>query len=206
MQQPSNDNKVPSAVKRLRLYRALEDCGRTDVKECIELSTVECLYVYDDNGENGAGYTKWTDKKPDNETKCFKANNTTQKEIVLLPLDNRIVTGHTVRQGGVADCALLTDKEMSFIEFKTNVYSTKFIEKHDEKAIEQLWNTYDNIITPRCKNKDIDITDKVDMDFYIVFDRELDVTAASATRLNMMVAFLEQHRLPLYFNNEKDFL
>lgn len=206
MRQLPNNNEVPSAVKRLMLCRALDDCGRIDVKGCIESSTVEYLYVYDDNKENGAGYTRWTDEKPGNETKCFKANNATRKEVVLLPLDNRIVTSHAVRQGGIADCALLTDKEMTFIEFKTNVYSTEYIEKHDKKAIEQLWNTYDKIIAPRCKNNNINITDKVDVDFYIVFDRELDVTAASATRLNMMVDFLERHGLPLYFDNEKDLL
>ena len=124
-----------------------------------------------------------------------------------MPLDNRIISGPVVKQGGVADCVVLTMDNMSFIEFKTNVTSnTDFnISAKTEDAINQLWHTYDGIISPRCLAKGVDIATMVDIEFYIVFNKELDVTSATASRLNHQMEFMRDHNLPLYFENEKNF-
>ena len=45
----------------------------------------------------------------------------------------------------------------------------------------------------------------VDIEFYIVFNKELDVTSASASRLNYQMEFMNDHHFPLYFDNEKNF-
>ena len=71
--------------------------------------------------------------------------------------------------------------------------------------MKQLWHTYDGIISPRCLAKGINIATMVDVEFYIVFNKELDVTSATASRLNQQMEFMSNHNFPLYFENEKDF-
>lgn len=94
---------------------------------------------------------------------------------------------------------------MAFVEFKTNASTTGRIESHDQKAIRQLWHTFADIIEPRCRQRKIDIKSKVSVEFYVVFDRDFDVTSASASRQAAMTEFLMQHKLPLFFANEKKF-
>lgn len=196
------NNNIPIEVKRLRLCSSLQDCGGT-VEACLKESDAKSMSIYDNEA---LGYTDWKGGDsglPD----TFIANNSDNKKLILLPLDNRIISGPKVKQGGVADCAVLTMDNMSFIEFKTNVKSNTDwnISKKTEDAINQLWHTYNEIIFPRCSAKGIDITKMVDIEFYIVFNKELDVTSASASRLNYQMEFMNDHDFPLYFNNEKNF-
>lgn len=195
-------NNIPNEVKRLRLCSSLQNCGGT-VEVCLKESNEVAMSIYDDAS---LGYTDWINGNsglPD----TFIANNAGNKKLVLLPLDNRIISGPVVKQGGVADCVVLTMDNMSFIEFKTNVTSnTDFnISAKTEDAINQLWHTYDGIISPRCLAKGVDIATMVDIEFYIVFNKELDVTSATASRLNHQMEFMRDHNLPLYFENEKNF-
>lgn len=196
------DNNIPQEVRRLRLCSSLQSCGGT-VEVCLKESNEVAMSIYDDAS---LGYTDWINGNsglPD----TFIANNAGNKKLVLLPLDNRIISGPVVKQGGVADCVVLTMDNMSFIEFKTNVTSnTDFnISAKTEDAINQLWHTYDGIISPRCLAKGVDIATMVDIEFYIVFNKELDVTSATASRLNHQMEFMRDHNLPLYFENEKNF-
>ena len=196
------DNNIPQEVRRLRLCSSLQSCGGT-VEVCLKESNEVAMSIYDDAS---LGYTDWINGNsglPD----TFIANNAGNNKLVLLPLDNRIISGPVVKQGGVADCVVLTMDNMSFIEFKTNVTSnTDFnISAKTEDAINQLWHTYDGIISPRCLAKGVDIATMVDIEFYIVFNKELDVTSATASRLNHQMEFMRDHNLPLYFENEKNF-
>ena len=196
------DNNIPQEVRRLRLCSSLQSCGGT-VEVCLKESNEVAMSIYDDAS---LGYTDWISGNsglPD----TFIANNAGNKKLVLLPLDNRIISGPVVKQGGVADCVVLTMDNMSIIEFKTNVTSnTDFnISAKTEDAINQLWHTYDGIISPRCLAKGVDIATMVDIEFYIVFNKELDVTSATASRLNHQMEFMRDHNLPLYFENEKNF-
>ena len=196
------DNNIPQEVRRLRLCSSLQSCGGT-VEVCLKESNEVAMSIYDDAS---LGYTDWINGNsglPD----TFIANNAGNKKLVLLPLDNRIISGPVVKQGGVAVCVVLTMDNMSFIEFKTNVTSnTDFnISAKTEDAINQLWHTYDGIISPRCLAKGVDIATMVDIEFYIVFNKELDVTSATASRLNQQMEFMSNHNFPLYFENEKDF-
>ena len=153
------DNNIPQEVRRLRLCSSLQSCGGT-VEVCLKESNEVAMSIYDDAS---LGYTDWINGNsglPD----TFIANNAGNKKLVLLPLDNRIISGPVVKQGGVADCVVLTMDNMSFIEFKTNVTSnTDFnISAKTEDAINQLWHTYDGIISPRCLAKGVDIATMVD--------------------------------------------
>lgn len=201
----SKDRNLPDAIKQLRLCSALRNCGRVKVEDAFDKSDDENLYVYDDDT---LGYSDWTNVEPTAFlSKTFYAQNPNRNTLVLLPLDGRIITGDHFIRGGICDCALLTDKELSFIEFKTNVSSDldKTILEHAEKAVDQLWHTYDSIINPECRRVGIDITLKVSIDFYVVFDNELGVTGARADIQNLQNEFLQEKHYPLYYQNNKQF-
>ena len=119
----SPNNILPAAITNLRLCTALQNCGAIGVANAFDKSSAENLYVYDDGS---LGYTDWTDVVPEFVSKCFVAANPNKNTIALLPLDGRILTGPSVIAGGVCDGMLLTDKEMCFIEFKTNVTSSNY--------------------------------------------------------------------------------
>lgn len=145
----SSDRTLPKAITNLRLSSALKHCGATSIEDAFDKSTACNLYVYDKLEEK---YSDWTDCQPANPAKYFRAKNPNELTLVLVPLDNRTITGRNITQQGICDCMLLTEKEISFIEFKTNVESTSYLNFIDKanNAIQQLWHTYEGIIKPRC--------------------------------------------------------
>lgn len=204
MPRPSNNTNIPTAVKKLRLCSALSDCGRISVQQAMVISTDSRLYVYDDAI---LGYSDWTNIVPSNLSETFSADNPNNTEIVLLPLDNRIITGPKVTQGGVCDCALLTVNELSLIEFKTNAktVSNKTLEQRCREASSQILHTIDGIIKPKCSQKGIDIDKKVDINAYIVFNNELNVTSVQTIFQAIAMEVLEKNKLLLFVDNKKTF-
>lgn len=204
MEQPQS-NAIPEAIKRLRLCASLKNCGHA-VEDCFKQSSAQCLYAYDDDT---LGYSDWSETiASESVSRSFIVRNDNIVEIVLLPLDGRIISGPAVTKGGVNDCAILTGKQMSFVEFKTNVTSNsdKNIEDKTNEAINQLWHTFHDIISPRCAAKGITLETAVNIDFHVVFDSNLDVTCATASRQDKQMEFLMTNGFPLYFNNEKSFI
>ena len=204
MPRPSNNTNIPTAVKKLRLCSALSDCGRISVQQAMVISTDSRLYVYDDAT---LGYSDWTNIVPSNLSETFSADNPNNIEIVLLPLDNRIITGPKVTQGGVCDCALLTVNELSLIEFKTNAktVSNKTLEQRCREASSQILHTIDGIIKPKCSQKGVDIDKKIDIDAYIVFDNQLNVTSVQTIFQAIAMEVLEKNKLLLFVDNKKTF-
>lgn len=141
----SQNKDLPNAITQLRLCAALNDCGAVGVQNAFDKSDDERLYVYDDKE---LGYVDWMNTLPEFLSKTFNAQNPNKTTLALLPLDKKIITGPNVIQGGVCDCALLTDKEMSLVEFKTDVSSTNELTslQRANEAIDQLWHTFDGII------------------------------------------------------------
>lgn len=204
MPRPSNNTNIPTAVSNLRLCSALSDCGRIGVQQAMAISTDSRLYVYDDAT---LGYSDWTNIVPSNLSETFSADNPNNIEIVLLPLDNRIITGPKVTQGGVCDCVLLTVNELSLIEFKTNAktVSNKTLEQRCREASSQILHTIDGIIKPKCSQKGIDIDKKVDINAYIVFNNELNVTSVQTIFQAIAMEVLEKNKLLLFVDNKKTF-
>ena len=200
----SQDRGLPTVIVNLRLGAALQGCGAIGVADAFDKSDAEQLYAYDDRV---LGYTDWTDVESSFVSKCFHAINPKRATIALLPLDGRIVTGASIVAGGICDGMLVSEKEVCFVEFKTNVTSTKelTILQRAQEAIEQLWHTYDGIVKPRCISKLIQIEKLVSIDFYVVFDKELEVTGAQASLMDLQNDFLEDNKYPLYFDSKKEF-
>lgn len=200
----SLNKDVPIAITNVRLCSALQNCGATGVADAFDKSSAVNLFVYDDQM---LGYADWNDIEPDFVSKCFMATNPDNNTIVLLPLDGRVLTGTSVIAGGVCDGMLLTDKEMSLIEFKTNVTSSNYktIVQRANEAVEQLWHTFDGIIKPKCEEKNRNIELLLTVDFYVVFDKDLEITAANSELMDLQIQFFDDYKFPLYFNNEKTF-
>jgi len=198
----SPDRNIPRTISNIRLGSALQNCGTTSVADAFDKSSAVQLFVYDDPV---LGYSDWMDEEPEAVSKCFKADNPNGALITLLPLDGRILTGAHITKGGVCDCMLLTQHQMSLVEFKTNVSSTnnQTITQRAEKAIGQLWHTYNDIIRPKCIAT---LEQLLAVDFYVVFDKDLDVTGAKSSLQDMQTEFLENNKYTLYLSNEKTFI
>lgn len=201
----SQNREQPNAITQLQLCMALKKCSRIGVKKAFDKSDDENLYVYDDDKLKHSDWNN--DKNAVSLSKTFNVQNPNKSTLVLLPLDGSIITKRNFIKGGVCDCALLTDKELSFVEFKTNVSSSKdlTILHSAQKATHQLWHTYDGIINTECKKIGVDIKDYVSIDFYVVFKSELEVTGVRADFQNLQYEFLMNNHYPLFFENSKQF-
>ncbi len=199
----SKDRELPEAIKNIRLGAALQDCGNRHVADAFDKSDANRLFVYDDAE---LGHTDWTDKMSVFEDKCFVAENPNRSVIALLPLDGCIITGKKIVEGGVCDGMLLTENEMCLIEFKTNVSSPNYqtIIQRANEAVGQLWHTYDAIVRPRCA-KYRNIEDVLAVEFYVVFDKTLEVTGINSELMDLQSQFLEDNKFVLYFANKKVF-
>lgn len=201
----SQDKTLPPAITKIKLSWSLQNCG-VPVKDAFDKSTAAHLYVYDDMQ---LGYSDWDGQKPEFSSKCFHVDNPGSICIALLPLDGRIITAKEIIEGGVCDCLLLTEKEMCFIEFKTNATSTETLRILDNaaKALEQLWHTYNVIIRPRSINrlKSSAELELLYVNFHVVFDRDLKVTDANSSLMDLQTQFLEDKKHSLFFDYGKTF-
>ena len=201
----SQDKTLPPAITKIKLAWSVQNCG-VPVKDAFDKSTAAHLYVYDDMQ---LGYSDWDGQKPEFSSKCFHVDNPGSICIALLPLDGRIITAKEIIEGGVCDCLLLTEKEMCFIEFKTNATSTETLRILDNaaKALEQLWHTYNVIIRPRCINrlKSSAELELLYVNFHVVFDRDLKVTDANSSLMDLQTQFLEDKKYSLFFDYGKTF-
>lgn len=194
-------DREPLVVARLKVIAALSTCGNVDAVNDLDFSHATDLYAYDTDNK----YTEWEDRIPQNPSKAFHLINKANKDVVLLPLDNYIVKDAYLTIGGIADCALLTNDDFLFVEFKTNATGTtkKTLKNNSKKAQKQLWHTYESILKPKFAAQGINLESEVDVEFYIVFDSVLNVTAASAAFMNQMTKFEDLYAHLLFFSNER---
>lgn len=199
----SKDRTLPTAITNFSFNYALRNCG-VNVIDAFDKSSDNYLYVYDNSI---LGYTDWTNIKPEFITKCFNVINLDANTLVLLPLDGRIIKAKDIIQGGICDCILLSENNMCLIEFKTNATSTNPLRIIDNAtdAIRQLWHTFYDVLIPKCAAVSKDLNQLKQIEFYIVFNKELNVTSANSTLMDLQNQFLEDKRYPLYFNNTKTF-
>jgi len=128
-------NSLPEAVKRLRLVYAFRGYA-TKIKDCLVVSREKELVVIDDED---AHCSRFSTLDTDRERGCL-IHNPGEDEIVLLPIDNKLITNHA---GGVADCAVFNSLLFCFIEFKSNAKGNTEVAIDDtyRKAINQLKET-----------------------------------------------------------------
>lgn len=199
----SQDKTLPTCITKFSLGYALRNCG-VPVIDAFDKSSNNCLYVYDDET---IGYTDWTNIKPEFISKCFNIINPNENTIALLPLDGRIIKAKNIVQGGICDCMLITENVMCLIEFKTNATSPtshRIIDNAND-AINQLWHTFAGILLPKCTAVSKNLKQLTHIEFYVVFNTNLNVTRANSSLMDIKVQFIEDKKYPLYFDNKKKF-
>lgn len=201
-----NGRQLPCSLTNIRCCTALNNCGATRVEEAYKACSASKVYVYDDHCLKHSDWTDVPENVPGGVNKCFSVSNPGRVEIVLLPLDNCILSGKNIRKGGICDCLLLTDDIFVFVEFKTDVYSEEHFMDRVAYGIKQLKNTF-NLVKQKvcCAMKQQDLPSNIKVEFHIVFDCSLMVTGASADIQNAELQFLLDCNYPLYVDNSKDF-
>ena len=198
----SDNDPQPQVISRLKVVTALQSCGNEAAAKDLDYSHVVDLYSYDTKNK----YTEWQNTVPPNPTKAFHLLNSAEKDVVLLPLDNCIVKDPSLTKGGITDSAFLTNDELLFVEFKTEATSSTkdALQRNSKKARKQLWHTYESILEPKFKEQEIELAKELNIEFYIMFDSSLVVTAASASFMNQMMNFQREHGHPLFFDNKHE--
>lgn len=196
-------NTLPKALTNIRCCTALKNCGKETVENAHRVSSAQQLYVYDDSILRYSNWSNNIAEVPD-KTKCFTICNTKLTEIVFLPLDNRILSGKSIRKGGISDCLLLTQDMMSFVELKTEAISKACFMNRLNEAINQHWNTFSHVVKPRIE-KVLKRFPNIGVEFYVVFNDGLMVTATFAELQDAQADFLLEYGYPLYVDNSKEY-
>ena len=147
------------AIDRLRLDEAFTaKMLHRAFNECWTVKCDELLLVIDDNETRVSRFG--TDDE--NVGRGLLVFNQQKREIILLSIDNKLLTGI---QGGVADCALFDDKQFRFVEFKTDAEGN--VKKNFDKATGQLKNTI-KVFKDRLQTVDVQFEDAVVLSCHIV--------------------------------------
>lgn len=184
---------IPNAVKRLKLVRAFKGYN-PGVLDCIEISSNDQIMIVDDE--------KCThiSTSPEDASHCCVCFNPNRNEIVILPLDKKLIKQ---RQGGMADGAAFDENKFAFIEFKDNAQgnSTAAIEETYTKASSQLSAALGLFVEKLRYNKvAIDFTDVINVVCHIIVSDKFP--RASALEQNMMLSFAMSNGVGLSFERE----
>lgn len=154
------------AIDRLRLDEAFaEKMLHRALNECWTMKCDELLLVVDDDETRISRFGS----KTDDLEKALLVFNENKREIVLLSIDNQLLKSV---EGGLADCALLDDKQFRFVEFKTNAEgrNERAIRKTFDKAIRQLENTI-RIFDEGLESVNIRFKDAVALSCHVVLSK-----------------------------------
>ena len=147
------------AIDRLRLDEAFtKRILHSAFNECWTVKCDELLLVVDDDEAKVSRFGA------DNEDigRGLLVYNEQKREIVLLSIDNKLLKGI---RGGIADCAVLDDKQFRFVEFKINAEGNA--KKNFDKATDQLKNTI-KVFKDRLHTVDIQFEDAVALSCHVV--------------------------------------
>lgn len=120
-------------IDKLKLDLAFDNHFDDD---CWTVRTDSKLLVVDDDLTRKS---RFSDDEMDEE-RALIIINSHNKVITLISIDHALIENHP---GGIADCAVMDDQKLAFVEFKTNAYgnSDESIRDTFEKASNQLKET-----------------------------------------------------------------
>ncbi len=193
----TSERMIPTAVNKLRLVWAFKGYN-PGILDCIESSFDERIMIIDDET-----YTHISNRE-DDIYRCCLCLNPNKNEIIVLPLDKRLVKQ---RDGGMADGAVFDEKKFAFIEFKDQAQgnSPDAIEYTYTKATSQLTAAL-NLFTEKLKMKSIAIkfSKAINVVCHIIVSEKFP--RASALEQSMMLDFAESNNgVRLSFDREIQF-
>lgn len=171
---------IPDAVKRLKLASAFRGYN-PGVLDCIEVSHDSIFMIVDD--AEGTCISK----REEDSFRCCLCINPNNREIVLLPLDKKLIKQ---RAGGMADGAVFDDQKFVFLEFKDQAQGNSYgaIEDTYTKASSQLTAALHLFEEKMASNSaSINFTASVDVSCHIIVSDKFP--RASALEQNMMLSF-----------------
>lgn len=187
---------ITPEIKNLRLVKAMKGFA-ADLLSCIEVRDASEVYVVDDDE---AHYSRFATEN-DDLSKCFCGQNPRCRNLHLLAIDNKLVSGLT---GGIADCALFHSDTFALIEFKTNAEGStpESIRYTYDKAISQIKNTV-GILSERLASVKIDFLDYIEVCAHVVVAQKFP--RHSAMEQNYAAQFANDMFIELYFDNSREF-
>ncbi len=185
---------IPEAVKRLKLASAFRGYN-PGVLDCIEVSCDSQFRIVDD--ADGTCISK----RGKDSYRCCLCVNPNNNEIVLLPLDKKLIKQ---RVGGMADGAVFDEQKFVFLEFKDQAQGISYsaIEDTYSKASNQLTAALHLFEEKMASNRaSVNFTASVDVSCHIIVSDKFP--RASALEQNMMLLFaMSNNGVALSFERE----
>lgn len=190
------------AITQLKLKYAFSDMPAFQqlnvdgdyLNELFECDSRGTLFVHDDAATGHSIFVP--DTSGIGIDKVFVVKNINRIDVYLWHID-----GVLFQKDSKCDCAVLTDKNLAFVEFKANAgnKSDQTIKGNYEKASGQLLLTLDEVST-KCKSVGVDLRRLVQVGAYAVFNRT--VPKNSAYQKKVAAKFLLDSRgTKLHFKN-----
>jgi len=191
--------KLKEAFQQHPLFDAVHD-DKDYLNVLFECDNKGTLYIIDDPDRKMSVFIP--DTKGVGRDKTFVVTNRDHSSVLLWHID-----GVLFKDSTKCDCAIITSKELDFIEFKTNASNSshKAIISNYEKAFQQLLTTLQEV-TQRCAAVGIDIHTVVkEVSAYAVFNKTIPQVQAS--QQSQSRKFLKAtNGVKLHFKNHKTLL
>ncbi len=188
---------IPPAIANLHLCHAFKGYA-TKVTDCIETTSDTIFYVIDDSS---VGYSRFVNSK-EMSYGYFTGYNPHPLDITLLSIDNKLISSLPY---GIADCALIHNRMICFIEFKSNAlgHSPETVDYTYDKAVSQLENTinhFDRLISA----VGINLRATVEIACHVVVAPHFPRSTAS--EMNSIMKFAERNgAIELSFDDNRTF-
>lgn len=182
---------IPQAFTGLKLMQAFKGYNPS-VTDCMEITSAERIMIIDE------GFTHITDDPMDAGRCCF-AINPSLHELVVLPLDKRLVKQ---RDGGMADGAVFDASKFAFLEFKDQAEgnSESLIQYTYDKATSQLEAAL-QLFRQQIASCGINLDDQREVECHVIVSESFP--RSKAREQAMMTAFaLDTDGVTLSFERE----
>ena len=185
-------DNIPEAIKRLKLAGAFKGYN-PGVLDCIEVSHDSKIMIVDD--AEGTCISK----RNEDAYRCCLCINSNNKEIVVLPIDKRLIKQ---REGGMADGAVFDKQMFVFLEFKDQAQGNSYGSIADTytKASSQLSAAL-TLFEEKTTSVGVDFRHSVDVSCHIIVSDKFP--RASALEQNMMLLYaINNNGVALSFEKE----
>ena len=142
------------------------------------------LLVVDDDDSR---ISRFSDDELDEE-RALVIVNSKNKIITLISIDHALIDNHL---GGIADCAVMDEQKIAFVEFKTNAYgnSEESIRNKFEKACHQLKETLE-VFGSKLGAQGIDLNEVMAVECRIIVSHRFP--RATAIKQDFRAQFAEE--------------
>lgn len=190
---------MPSYLKDLYLPLVFNQYTST-VGAYIQESAADEHIVDSVNNKISGFVTSSFGQMEDSMGKYFEVKNPTATPFALLQIDNGIIQSPKTKK---CDCAIANGKEICFIEFKANAYSSSLsaIKRNYRKAIAQIERTID-IFDSYYVTCGRTIRTLRAVEAYICFRK--GYPRSTSSQMNYQVSFAKRNKgIPLSFSSKK---